>query len=215
MEGHHRRARIAEWGINVALRLAMVGFAVEAVTAVNDPRFTGNGIPVRDLLFVGVGLSLTIPLAWAVLRRPRVDYPLRAESLLLSILVVDMAANSLDLYNQPWRLDLVPHAYGPLAAVLALRMLGVAVIRSMVVVNLGHLLLEVQEALGDTWFGTHNVRGWPDTIGDLSAGLIASVLIPCLWLWVRHLGSTWAAAAPGRDLRVSRRQTLDRSYSKP
>lgn len=190
MEGRERRARLAGWAINAALRVAIVAFAVEAALAVGDPRFAGKGIAVRNLVFAGLALSLSVPLARGLLRRPRGAYPLRADSLFLSILVVDMTANSLNLYEQAWRLDLVPHAYGPLAALLTLRALGAAVVPGMLLVNAGHVLLEIQEALGDAWFGTHNVRGWPDTTGDLAAGLVGSVLIPCLWFWTRHRASS-------------------------
>jgi len=193
MEGPARPARLAGWGINVALRVAIVAFAVEASLAVGDPRFAGKGIAVRNLVFAGVALSLTIPLARALFRRPRGPYPLRADSLFLSILVVDMAANSLNLYEQPWRLDLLPHAYGPLAAVLALQALGVALVPSMLLVNAGHVLLEVQEAIGDALLATHNVHGWTDTAGDLAAGVVGSVVIPCLWLWTRHRSATHQA----------------------
>jgi hypothetical protein len=184
---------MAGWGINAALRVLIVAFAVEAALAVGDPRFAGKGIAVRNLVFAGLALSLSVPLARALFRRPRGAYPLRADSLFLSILVVDMAANSLNLYEQGWRVDLVPHAYGPLAAFLALRALGMAIIPGMLLVNAGHVLLEVQEAIGDAWFGTHNVQGWPDTLGDLAAGVVGSVLIPCLWLWTRHRASSQRA----------------------
>jgi hypothetical protein len=194
MEGRHGRARIAGWGINVALRVAIVAFAAEAALAVGDPRFEGKGIAARNLVFAGLAISLSVPLARAFLRRPRGVYPLRADSLFLSILVVDMAANSLGLYEYPGRLDLIPHAYGPLAAFLALRALGVALVPGMLLVNAGHLLLEVQEAIGDAWLGTHNVRGWTDTIGDLGAGAVGSVLIPCVWLWTRHRSSAHRSA---------------------
>jgi hypothetical protein len=185
---------MAGWGINLALRVAIVAFAVEAALAVDDPRFAGKGIAVRDLVFAGVALSLTIPLARALLKRPRGAYPWRADSLFLSILVVDMAANSLDLYEQAWRLDLIPHAYGPLAAFLALHALGVAILPAMLVVNAGHVLLEVQEAIGDAVLGTHNVHGWIDTGGDLVAGLVGSVVVPLAWLWVQRRSAPRPAA---------------------
>ena len=196
MEGPRRPARHTGWGVNVALRLAIVAFALEAALAVGDPRFAGKGIAARNLVFAGVALSLTVPLARALFRRPRGPYPLRADSLFLSILVVDMAANSLNLYEQPWRLDLIPHAYGPLAAVLALRALGVPLIPAMLLVNAGHVLLEVQEAVGDALLGTHNVNGWADTAGDLAAGVVGSVIIPCVWIWTRHRSTT---GDPERD----------------
>ena len=46
----------------------------------------------------------------------------------------------------------------------------------MVAVNAGHLLLEIQEAATDALFGTHNVHGILDTVSDLAAGLIMTVV---------------------------------------
>jgi hypothetical protein len=178
-----RRRRIGGWGINLGLRVVIVAFAVEAAMAGADPRFEGKGIVVRNLVFVGTALTLAFPLVHALRRHPRADYPLLADTLFLSILSVDMAANSLNLYELPWRFDLIPHTYGPMAGFATLRVLGVAAVPGAILVNAAHVLFEVQEAIGDAVFGTHNVRGWWDTIGDLTAGLMGSVAVP--WLVVR------------------------------
>jgi hypothetical protein len=70
-----------------------------------------------------------------------------------------------------------------MAGFATLRVLGVAAVPGAILVNAAHVLFEVQEAIGDAVFGTHNVRGWWDTIGDLTAGLMGSVAVP--WLVVR------------------------------
>lgn len=176
-----RRRLIGSWGINLLLRVVIVAFAVEAALAVGDPRFEGKGIAVRNLVFAGTALTLTFPLIHMVRRRPLHAYPLLADSLFLSILALDMAANSFNLYDHAWRLDLVPHTYGPMAGYYALRALGMAMVPSMVLVNVLHVLLEVQEVITDIWLETSNVRGWTDTAGDLAAGLVGSVAIPLLW----------------------------------
>jgi hypothetical protein len=107
--------------------------------------------------------------------------PVWTDALFLSILALDMAFNSLDLYEQGGRLDLIPHAYGPAAAFATLRLVGMATVPGIVIVNVAHLLLEIQEAIGDALFATHNVHGWWDTLTDLAAGLAASVGIALLW----------------------------------
>ena len=175
------------WILNGALRVTIVGFAAEAVLAGNDPRFTGKGIAVRDVILAGLAVTLLIP-AWHMLRRRGCRYPVWADSLVLSIIALDMAGNSLNLYAQEWRFDLIPHAYGPAAAVVALKLVGVAWVPGALIVNASHVLLELQEALGDLLFDTHNVRGWWDTLTDLAAGATASLGIPLLWERLRAVG---------------------------
>ena len=58
--------------------------------------------------------------------------------------------------------------------------------RAFWLTNALHALLEAQELATDVLFGTHNVRGWWDTAGDLTAGLLGSGS----YLWVGR--TTWA-----------------------
>jgi hypothetical protein len=168
------------WILNGTLRAAIILFAIEAVLAGSDPRFDGKGIAVRDLILAGAACTLLVPAVHA-LRGHRRPYPVWADSLLLSIIVLDMVGNSLNLYSQPWRFDLVAHAYGPGAGVIALILLGVAWLPGALIVNAAHLLLEIQEALGDAVFGTKNVHGWWDTLTDLSVGLATSLALALVW----------------------------------
>ncbi len=192
MAGSHRRRRLAGWAVNGTLRAAIAGFVVEAALAApGDPRFAGKGIPIRNLVFGGGALTLAFPLLhrW---RRPWSRYPVWADALFLSILALDMAGNSLNLYERGWRFDLIPHTYGPAAGVATLRVVGVDLVPGALLVNAGHVLLEIQEALGDALFGTHNVHGWWDTISDLGAGVVGSVGVPLLVRRARQ------RRAPGR-----------------
>lgn len=180
MAGSDRRRRAAGWAVNGAMRAAIIGFVAEAALAgAADPRFSGKGIPIRNLVFGGGALTLTFPLLHR-LRRPWDRYPVWADALFLSILALDMAGNSLNLYERGWRFDLIPHTYGPAAGVATLKVVGMDLVPGALLVNATHLLLEVQEALGDALFGTHNVHGWWDTLSDLGAGVIGSVGIPLL-----------------------------------
>jgi hypothetical protein len=181
------KAPPAAWVLNGALRIAIVGFATEAVLAGNDPRFAGKGIAIRDVILAGTAATLLIP-AWHAFGRRGHRYPVWADSLVLSIMALDMAGNSFNLYAQDWRFDLIPHAYGPGVSVVALKLVGVAWVPGTLIVNASHLLLELQEAAGDLLFDTHNVRGWWDTLTDLAAGAAASLGIPLLWGRLRSVG---------------------------
>lgn len=182
------RGRLLGWALDVVLRLAVIGFAVEAVLAgPNDPRFEGKGIAMRDLVLAGGVATLIVPvLHW--FRRRWDRYPVWTDVAFLSILALDMAGNSLNLYEQPWRFDLIPHAYGPAAGLVGLLLLGVRTWVGLAAVNGMHVLLEIQEVLGDLVFGTSNVNGAWDSITDLAAGLTASVLVAVAWEWFRGRG---------------------------
>ncbi len=171
---------------NAGLRVAIFAFAIEAALAGADPRFDNKGIAVRNLVFAGVAVTLAVPLWHLVRGRGRRSYPLVADTLLLSILVVDMAANSLNLYALPWRFDLIPHTYGPLAGVLVLADLGMGLVpRTLIVLGVA-VLLELQEVAGDLYFGTSNVGGAWDTAGDLAGAVMGAVVLP--WAWRRWRG---------------------------
>lgn len=182
-----RRAALA---LNAGLRVAIIGFAIEAALAGADPRFDNKGIAVRNLVFAGVAVTLAVPLLHLVRGRRRNRYPLVADTLLLSILAVDMAANSLNLYALPWRFDLIPHTYSPLAGVLVLADLGVGRVARTLAVLGAAVLFELQEVGGDLYFGTSNVGGAWDTAGDLAGALTGAVLLP--WAWQR-----WRQGRPG------------------
>jgi hypothetical protein len=164
--------------LDVALRVAIVWFAAEALTAApNDERFADKGIGVRDLILAGGAVTLAVPLLHVVRRRWD-RFPWWTDVAFLSIIALDMAGNSFGLYLQDsWRFDLIPHAYGPAAGLVGLHLIGVSLPWSVGIVNGVHVLLEIQEVFGDVVFGTSNVNGFWDSFTDLSAGLVASLTV--------------------------------------
>jgi hypothetical protein len=194
------------WIINVALRVAIVGFAIEALIAGDDPRFVAKGIATRDLILAAATVTLLAPAVHAWRRRAR-PYPIWADTLLVSMIALDMAGNSLNLYAQPWRFDLIPHAYGPAASLAALRLLGIGWLPAILTVNGVHVLLEAQEALGDVLFGTRNVNGWWDTMTDLAAGLTGTVVVVLAFRgrWTRRRSPSLRADASRRTDQLTQR----------
>ena len=165
--------------LDLALRLHLGYFLAEVLTHPRDPRFAGKAIPVRNLLIVG-GLSLLFPALHLVRRRWR-RYPFWTDAVWLSLFWLDMAGNSLDLYDRHRHFDLLPHFHGTGAAAIAMRRgFVLSRRRAFWFTNALHALLEAQELATDVLFGTHNVRGWWDTAGDLIAGLLGSGS----YLWV-------------------------------
>jgi hypothetical protein len=171
--------------LNALLRLSIGYFLAEVMRNPEDPRFAGKAIPVRNLIIVG-GLSLLFPAIHLARRRwPR--YPFWVDNLFLSVFWLDMAGNSFDLYDRYLHFDLLPHFYGT-GAIDAVfhRGFGLSPAGAFWAANAIHTALEAQENLTDVFFGTHNVRGWWDTAGDLVVGVLSTAAY------------TWIASRWGR-----------------
>lgn len=155
-----------------ALLLATI-VAVLAAPA-DDPRFAGKGIAPRTaVIFVG---SLLVPAAWLV-RGRREPYPGWVDALWVSVFVVDLGGNVLDLYNTYTHFDLVPHGHGTGAAtVVAAWLWRLPLLSALGVATVGHVLLEAQEYYSDVFFGLRNVRGIWDVVNDLLIGITGSFL---------------------------------------
>lgn len=189
MEKSKNLTQILAVALNVALRLAIVYFLIEALLLPNDPRFAGKAIPLRNLIIVG-GLSMIFPILWWLRgRKAKKQYPLGIDILYLSIFALDMAGNSLNLYNTVQNFDLIAHFHGAgaFAAVVFLisaarqkagkiRISGFELMMLAIgIATIVHVALEEQEYYTDVFAGTHNVGGVADTINDLLAGLIGSI----------------------------------------
>jgi hypothetical protein len=162
-------------GLNLLLRASIAAFLADVLRRPNDPRYAGKAIPMRNLLIVG-SLSLLFPVR-ALLRRKWRDYPVWTDNLYLSIFWLDMAGNALNLYDRYVNFDLIPHFHGTGAfAVVIQQVFGWPARRTLVVSNGIHTLLEAQEYATDLFCGTHNVRGWWDSAGDLASGLLGTLV---------------------------------------
>jgi hypothetical protein len=168
--------------VNLALRLSMLYFTLEALLNPGDPRFAGKNLGSRNLIIL-VGFSLLFPalqLIWKKWER----YPVWFDNLYLSLFWMDMLGNSLDLFDRYQDFDLWPHFYGPGAlAVVLVGAFNMPAMAAWLAVEGLHALLELQEWLGDVILGSHNVRGWWDTAHDLAAGLAGATFY--LWVFCR------------------------------
>ena len=185
------KRRVVGIALNALLRASIFAFLADTLRHPHDPRYEGKAIPIRNLVVVG-SLSLTFPLLYLWQRRPNRRpgrrpgwrrYPVWSDDLFLSIFWLDMAGNFFDLYDRYKHFDLIPHAHGSgaLGAVL-LNAFGMQPLAAYGAANGIHGLLEAQEIFTDVFFGTRNVRGAWDSIGDLGAGLIGtSTYILAAW----------------------------------
>ena len=168
--------------VNLALRGAIVAMTAAVLRAApDDHRFAGKGIGPR-VLMVGLPATLAVPAIWAARGARRGAYPVGVDALYLSTYALDLAGNVFDLYDRHRHFDLIPHAHGAGAmTVAAAWAFDLPPLRAVGVAQVGHILLEVQEYGSDVVFGTHNVRGTWDTVGDLTAGIIGSVAYAALF----------------------------------
>jgi hypothetical protein len=191
---------VASWlgsVLNVSLRLGIVGMVVEVLrSAPDDPRFLGKGLGVRAVAVI-LPASALVPALWLWRRG---TYPVWMDNLYLSIFVVDLGGNVLDLYNGFRHFDLIPHAHGGGAVtVLAAWLFRIPMLSAVGAATVGHVLLEAQESFSDVFLGTRNVRGPWDTIGDLLAGVVGSVMYGLLYLrFIRGARRESRSPLPGR-----------------
>jgi hypothetical protein len=161
--------------VNVLLRLLIVVFTVDALINAGDERFAGKALGPRNVGIL-LGLSMLFPLLQAV-RGQWKRYPMWYDNLYLSIFALDMAGNTLNLYNTVEWWDHVPHFHGPgaLAAVF-MGAFGLGAIAAAGLSTMLHVALETQEYYGDVLLGTHNVSGIQDSMNDILFGLSGVVI---------------------------------------
>jgi hypothetical protein len=160
-------------GLNLGMRLVIVGVVAHALLHKDDRRYAGKAIGTRGLTLVAA--SLLIPALHLTIRRGE-RYPLATDTLYLSIFALDLAGNFGDLYDRHRYFDLIPHFHGTGAASLVLAdLLRRPLLAGIGVAQIAHVGLEAQEYYSDVLFGLHNVRGTWDTVNDLLAGAAGSI----------------------------------------
>jgi hypothetical protein len=170
------KSRAAGIAVNLLLRVSIAAFLADVLRRPDDPRYKGKAIPMRNLLIVG-SLSMLFPARALLRRRGWRDYPVWTDNLYLSIFWLDMAGNALNLYDRYTHFDLIPHFHGSGAfAAVIQRLFGWPALGTLAAANGIHALLEAQEFATDVFCGTHNVRGWWDSTGDLASGLLGTVV---------------------------------------
>jgi hypothetical protein len=172
-------------GLNLGLRLVIVGVVVDALLHPDDVRYAEKAIGTRGLVLVAG--SLLVPALQLTVRRGE-RYPLAVDNLYLSIFALDMAGNFADLYDRFELFDLVPHFHGTGAATVVLAVL----LRQPLLAGIGlaqivHIGLEAQEYYSDVVFGLRNVRGTWDVVNDLLVGAAGSLVYAGIaWLLLRR-----------------------------
>jgi hypothetical protein len=165
--------RLLGAGLNLGLRLVVVGVVADALLHPDEPRYAGKAIGTRGLVLVAA--SLLVPALQATTRRGE-RYPLATDNLYLSIFALDLAGNYADLYDRYQYFDLIPHFHGTGAATIVLASLTRRpMLAGVGLAQIVHIGLEAQEYYSDVFFDLHNVRGTWDTVNDLLVGAAGSL----------------------------------------
>lgn len=174
--------------VNLALRASILVFTVDALVHAGDERFTGKALGPRNVGIL-LGLSMLFPILHFIYRRWS-RYPVWYDDLYLSIFALDMAGNTLDLYNSIEWWDHIPHFHGPGAlAIVLMGVFGLPALAGLGFSTFLHVVLEVQEYYGDVILHTHNVKGIADTVNDLAfgvTGVVVYTLIASRWMYLRR-----------------------------
>jgi hypothetical protein len=180
------RGELIGLAVNVAIRLMILFFAVEAALAPeDDPRYEGKGIAIRNLIVV-LPMTMLVP-ALHRWRRRWDRYPWWVDNVYLSIWWLDMLGNFMDWYNTYEYFDLIPHTHGSGAVVVLLMgAFAMPVVTAFGLANVIHIIHEIQEYAFDVFAGTENVGGIADTISDLTVGLIGTALYGAVFYWLRR-----------------------------
>lgn len=183
--------------LNAGVRLAIIYWLVEAWVFQDDPRFADKAIPLRNTLVVG-SLSMLFPVIWYRRGLSWSTYPIGLDIVYLSIFALDMAGNSLDLYERSAHFDLIPHLHGPGAFSLIIsvywartryptapflpdhRWLVESTLIGTSIATTVHVVMEAQEYYTDVVAGTTNVQGIADTVNDLVVGIVGALVYPPL-----------------------------------
>lgn len=189
-------------GLNVVLKLAVVGLLAFALVHTDWPRFASKAMTARAFIYP---LLVATPAAiWAVVRwrarrcgKPDPAYPLVADVLITIPFVVDLAGNALNLYDTVDHFDDFCHFVNWAILTAAI---GTVLIKRKDLP--GWVMLGLLIGFGTTtavlWeigeFGAFVTKApevktaYRDTIGDLTLGTLGACLAAGLTVWLGRRG---------------------------
>lgn len=171
----------ASFWVGAGLKALLVALLLLPLLLPDLEQYDGKGMSWRILVYPLAGV--VIPVLWyATDRRP--PYPYLADSLLVLPAVADVIWNTLDAYDRVWWWDDVNHlvnamAFAAVIGLLAGRYQLSSFVRFSLALGLGMTLLVLWE-IGEYMVLSAELpeieTAYADTIGDLGAGLVGSVL---------------------------------------
>lgn len=190
---------------DIGVKAATVALLVLALLAPELPQFQGKAFVGRAVAYP-VALA-TLPIAWWVLGRGRIPFPVATDILLGLPFLVDMAGNAFNLYDSVEWWDDANHlgnwGLHTAAVVLLLRQLQaprVALIASGIAwASTTAILWELAEYVAFVPNSPEAASAYADTLGDLALGLIGGTVATLLIAFRRTVAPAAASATVPAD----------------
>jgi hypothetical protein len=181
--------RPAVFWLDVAVKVALVGLLLFAALNQDIPRFHGKAMTGRALTYPIA--AIIVPLGWWLLSRRRatpIAYPYTLDILLVLPYLIDTAGNAANLYDTVTWWDDFNHLlnWGILSAAFGQFLLRLPVGRlSLIGLCIGFgavtaILWELAEYITFVRNSPELRTAYTDTLGDLTLGLIGSVIAAIL-----------------------------------
>lgn len=189
-------------GIDAAVKAGTIALLALALVALDLPQFQGKAFAGRAIAYP-IALAV-VPIAWWLLGRGRVAFPVATDILLGLPFLIDMAGNALNLYDTIDWWDDANHlgnwALHSSAIVLLVRGRlapgGVAAVGIAWAATTA-ILWELAEYVAFVPNSPEAATAYGDTLGDLGLGLIGgtAAAVALTWWGVRERARAAAAAA--------------------
>jgi hypothetical protein len=174
--------------LDLVAKLALFGLLAHAVANPELPQYADKAMQWRAITYpIAV---LAIPLAWWLFWRRR-SFPAVSDLLVTLAFLIDTAGNALDLYDSIWWWDDLNHFGNWVLLSAAFVALGwprdaARLIRVALGVGFGAVAAIIWELLEYVTFipgSTEASTAYGDTLGDLTLGLLGSVVGASIAAW--------------------------------
>jgi hypothetical protein len=193
-------------GIDGAVKIGTIALLALAILAPDLPQFQGKAFAGRAIAYP-IALAV-VPIAWWLLGRGRVPFPVATDILLGLPFLIDMAGNALNLYDTIEWWDDANHlgnwALHTSAIVLLVRgqlaPVGVAAV-GVAWAATAAILWELAEYVAFVPNSPEAATAYQDTLGDLALGLLGGTVasVALAWTFARQglaQGRMAATASP-------------------
>ena len=190
-------------GVNVGVKAATIALLLVALARPDLPQFQGKAFLGRAILYP-IALAV-VPVAWWVLGRGRMPYPIAADILIGLPFLIDMAGNALGLYDAVDWWDDANHLGNWFLHTAAIGILlrssnlpaparaGLAVAWAATTA----ILWELAEYAAFVPGTAEATTAYRDTLGDLALGLLGGTIAAIVTAWWPRDATDTGGVAPG------------------
>ena len=174
-------ANAAVAGLDIAVKLALLGLLAHAVLNPELPQYAGKAMAGRAVVFPIAAMA--VPILWFAVARDR-PYPFLIDLLFTAPFLIDVGGNALDLYDRiDWWDDLNHFVnWGLLTSAIALILQSTGLDGltrfglSVGFAALSAIVWELAEYIAFIRFSDELATAYTDTLGDLALGTLGGAL---------------------------------------